>query len=85
MKTIQVILEWTKDGYGVWIEELPNIFSFGKTVEEAKMNVRKAIEYAFEDKTEKPMWLTEGFEIAVKFDTIHFAPCFFPPYRVTPH
>jgi len=68
MKTITATLEWTKDGYGVWFEEFPNIFSFGKTVEEAKSQAREAISLAFEDQKKPPKWLTNGYEIAVKFD-----------------
>jgi len=86
MKTIQAVLEWTKEGYGVWIDEFPNVFSFGKTIEEAKINARSAIEFAFEDESEKPTWLSGGFEIDVKLDTagLNRTPCFSPLFPVTP-
>jgi predicted RNase H-like HicB family nuclease len=68
MKMITATLERSKDGYGVWFEEFPNIFSFGKTVEEAKVQAKEAIEFAFEDCKKPPKWLKNGYEIAVKFD-----------------
>ena len=68
MKTITATLEWTSDGYGVWFEEFPNVFSFGKTVEEAKSQAKEAIQLAFEDHKKPPKWLTDGYNISVKFD-----------------
>ena len=44
MKQVNVILELGKDGYGVWFEELPNVFGFGETVEDAKADAKAAIE-----------------------------------------
>jgi predicted RNase H-like HicB family nuclease len=66
-KTITAILERGKDGYGVMFEEFPDVFSFGITVEEAKVNAREAIELFFEGTEKPPVWLEEGFEIAVTF------------------
>jgi predicted RNase H-like HicB family nuclease len=68
MKTITATLEWGEDGYGVWFDEFPNVFSFGETVEEAKIQAKEAILFAFEGEKKQPKWLTKGFEIAVKFD-----------------
>ena len=56
MKTITATLEWSKDGYGIWFEEFPNIFSFAQ----------------FEDRSKKPLWLKTGFEISIRFDTASF-------------
>jgi predicted RNase H-like HicB family nuclease len=39
-----VILELGKDGYGVWFEKLPHVFSFGETVEAAKADAKAALE-----------------------------------------
>jgi len=44
MKQIHVTLELGKDGYGVWFKELPNVFGFGETVENAKADARAALE-----------------------------------------
>ncbi|MDR2584968.1 MAG: type II toxin-antitoxin system HicB family antitoxin [Prevotellaceae bacterium] len=90
MKTLYVVLEKAKDGYGVWIDEFPNVFSFGKTVEEAKKNIRTALEYAFEDVVEKPLWLSDGFEIDVRCSTtnpiqFNLTPCSSPLYPATPY
>jgi len=44
MSQIHIILELGKDGYGVCFEELPYIFGFGETVEDAKLDAKVAIE-----------------------------------------
>ena len=44
MRQIHIILELGKDGYGVCFEELPYIFGFGETVEDAKLDAKVAIE-----------------------------------------
>ena len=44
MKQIHVTLEMGKDGYGIWFEELPNIFGFGETVEAAKADAKAAVD-----------------------------------------
>ena len=44
MKKIHVTLEMGKDGYGIWFEEIPNIFGFGETVEAAKIDAKAALE-----------------------------------------
>lgn len=67
MKKITAILEWTKDGYSVWFDELPSVFSYGATVEEAKVEARKAIDLYFEDE-KQPALYKNGFEIDVKLD-----------------
>lgn len=68
MKTITATLEWSKDGYGVWFDELPNVFSFGETAEKAQINAREAIKYSFDGVPDAPNWVKDGFAIAVKFD-----------------
>lgn len=55
MKTIIATLECSKYGYGVWFGEFSNVFSFGKTVEEAKTNAKEALELAFEGER-TPAW-----------------------------
>ena len=44
MKQIHVTLELGKDGYGIWFEEIPNVFGFGETVEAAKMDAKAALD-----------------------------------------
>ena len=45
MKQIHVTLELGKDGYGVWFKEVPNVFGFGETVEEAKNDAKTALDF----------------------------------------
>ena len=45
MKQIHVTLELGKDGYGVWFKEVPNVFGFGETVEEAKNDAKAALDF----------------------------------------
>jgi predicted RNase H-like HicB family nuclease len=44
MKQIHVTLEAGKDGYGLWFEEIENVFGFGETVEEAKADAKAALD-----------------------------------------
>jgi predicted RNase H-like HicB family nuclease len=44
MTQIHVVLELGKDGYGVSFEELPYVFGFGETVEDAKIDAKAALE-----------------------------------------
>jgi len=44
MKQIHVTLELGKDGYGIWFEEIPNVFGFGETVEAAKIDAKAALD-----------------------------------------
>ena len=68
MKKIIAVLEWSKEGYGVWFEDYPNVFSFGETAEQAKANACEALQFSFEGQASAPEWLSD-FEIEVKFDT----------------
>lgn len=67
MKKITATLEWTQDGYGAWINELPSVFSFGETVEQAKVELRNAIDLYFQGE-KQPQWYKDGYEIEIKFD-----------------
>lgn len=69
MKTIIATLEWSEDGYGVWFDELPNVFSFGETVEKAQANAREAVEFSFDGVSDAPQWVRDGFNIVVRYDT----------------
>ena len=44
MKQIHVTLELGKDGYGLWFEEIENVFGFGETVEAAKKDTKAALD-----------------------------------------
>jgi predicted RNase H-like HicB family nuclease len=44
MRQIKTVLELGKDGYGIWFEEIPNVFGFGETVEAAKADAKAALE-----------------------------------------
>ena len=48
MNTYTAILQKTRGGYTVWIEEMPNVISEGKTKAEAEENVRDALELMLE-------------------------------------
>lgn len=43
MKTIKVILEKGKDGYGVSFYNIPNVYGFGETIEAAKEDAYAAL------------------------------------------
>ena len=72
MKQIQAILELGKDGYGVSFPEIPNVFAFGETVVEAKIDAQKALDFYIECllKTNKtlPEILQNECEIVYQFD-----------------
>lgn len=44
MKTIKVILEAGKDGYGVSFDGIPNVFGFGESIEDAKTDAKDALD-----------------------------------------
>mgnify|MGYP000975945677 CR=1 FL=1 len=74
MKTIKVILEAGKDGYGVSFNEIPNIFGFGESIEEAKDDAEQALA-GFIRILEKqgrhvPEVLDGEYELAFEFDTV---------------
>jgi len=69
---VLVIIEKSQDGYWVSVEKLPGCYSFGKTVEVALNNVRKAIAEHISDLSETGIEVPEIFlhryEILVKYD-----------------
>ena len=72
MEQIHVVLELGKDGYGVSFKEVPNIFGFGETVEQAKEDAKVALEsFIFVlnkyDKT-VPEILKGEYELIFEFD-----------------
>lgn len=73
MKTITVILEKGKDGYGVSFADIPNVYGFGKTVEDAKKDARDAldgfIKVLNEMGKELPAELKGEFELSFEFET----------------
>ncbi|GHT33678.1 hypothetical protein AGMMS49574_19820 [Bacteroidia bacterium] len=48
MKTIKVILEAGKDGYGVSFPEIENVFGFGESIEDAKEDAQKVLDFYIE-------------------------------------
>ncbi|MDR0765970.1 MAG: type II toxin-antitoxin system HicB family antitoxin [Odoribacteraceae bacterium] len=72
MKQIKACLEVGKDGYGVSFEEIPNVFGFGETVDEAKADARNAIETFIAALTRcgqpVPEVLQEPYELVFEFD-----------------
>ena len=72
MKQIHVTLELGKDGYGVWFEEIPNVFGFGETVEAAKIDAKAALDgyvVALERCNQSiPEILQDEYELIFQFD-----------------
>jgi predicted RNase H-like HicB family nuclease len=72
MKQIHVTLELGKDGYGIWFDEIPNVFGFGETVEAAKTDAKAALEgYVVSlNKCHKPIpeILQDEYELVFSFD-----------------
>lgn len=73
MKTINVILERGKDGYGVSFDGIPNVYSFGETLEKAKENAKIALDGFVKalKKLNKPVpaALQGKYELEFEFDT----------------
>ena len=72
MRQIHVTLEMGKDGYGVWFDEIPNVFGFGETVELAKKDAKASLDFYIEclNKTNKaiPEILKGEYELIFEFD-----------------
>jgi predicted RNase H-like HicB family nuclease len=72
MKTITVILEKGKDGYGVSFEDIPNVYGFGKTVEDAKKDAKDVLDFFVNTSKEfnksVPEVLTGNYELDFRFD-----------------
>lgn len=73
MKTIKAILEAGKDGYGVSFDEIPNVFGFGESIDDAKLDAKAALDGFIEvlKRTGKPIpeILTGDYELDFEFDT----------------
>ena len=73
MKKIKAILEAGKDGFGVSFYEIPNVFGFGESVEEAKADAEAALVGFIEilEKCGKPVpdELSGSYEIDFEFET----------------
>ncbi|MDR3127535.1 MAG: type II toxin-antitoxin system HicB family antitoxin [Tannerellaceae bacterium] len=72
MKVVHAILEAGKDGFGVIFRELPQVFSFGLTLTDAKRQAAEAIEGWKEalamDGDEIPEIIRGDFRIDFEFD-----------------
>jgi predicted RNase H-like HicB family nuclease len=74
MKTITAVLEKGKDGYGVWFNEVTNVFAFGETVEAAKKDAYSALDFYIsslkEDNKKLPPILQNDWELKFQYDTM---------------
>ena len=74
MKTITAVLEKGKDGYGVWFNEVTNVFAFGTTVEAAKKDAYTALNFYITslktDNKKVPSILQSDWELQFQFDTM---------------
>ena len=72
MKQIHVTLEMGKDGYGVSFDEIPNVFGFGETVNDAKADAKASLYFYIEclNKTKRaiPEILQGEYELIFQFD-----------------
>ena len=72
MKTIHATLEINKDGYGVWFDEIKNVWAWGETVEKAKIDAENAlnshIEFLKEDNDSLPKILQGKWKLEFRFD-----------------
>ncbi|GHV30149.1 hypothetical protein FACS1894177_02240 [Bacteroidia bacterium] len=72
MRQIHVILEAGKDGYGISFTEIENIFGFGETVEEAKIDAQAALDgyIVALNRCHQPIpeILQDEYELAFEFD-----------------
>jgi len=74
MKTITAILEKGKDGYGVWFNEVSNVFAYGETVEDAKKDAYTALKFYVsslkEDNKKIPTILQKEWELKFQFEAM---------------
>jgi predicted RNase H-like HicB family nuclease len=72
MRQIHVILEKGNDGYGVSFSEIPNVFGFGETVDEAKADAKAALDFYVQclNRTRHPIpeILQGEYELKFEFD-----------------
>jgi predicted RNase H-like HicB family nuclease len=73
MVTINVLLEAGKDGYGVSFREVPTVFGFGSSIEEAMADAKAALEGFVEVLRERgkpvPGILSGEYQLVFEFDT----------------
>lgn len=72
MKTIHAVIEINKDGFGLWFDEIDNVFAYGETVEKVKQDAKDAlnsyIDTLKELKFPIPLILKDKWEIQYRFD-----------------
>ena len=70
MKTIQIIIEKSKDSFGAYASNVEGIFGAGDTVQECKQSILDAIETVktFEE-SQIPKVLKGDYKLVYKFDT----------------
>jgi len=71
MKTITIILEAGKDGFGAYSEGDEGIYGMGDTIEECKQSVQDAIDSIkeFYEEHEIPEVLKGQYQLVYKYDT----------------
>jgi len=74
MKTITIILEAGKDGFGAYSQEDEGIYGMGDTIEECKKSVQDAIDSIkeFYEEHEIPEVLKGEYKLVYKYDTESF-------------
>lgn len=73
-RKILVIVEASKTGFGVYSDDLPGVTGYGKTIDEAKDDLKSAIrdliESYQEDGEPLPKWLTGDFTFEYQYDLV---------------
>jgi len=71
MKTITIILEAGKDGFGAYSDGDEGIYGMGDTIEECKQSIQDAIDSIkeFYEEQEIPEVLKGEYELVYKYDT----------------
>jgi len=74
MKTITIILEAGKDGFGAYSEGDEGIYGMGDTIQECKQDVQDSIDSIkeFMSKDQIPEVLKGDYQIVYKYDTESF-------------
>jgi predicted RNase H-like HicB family nuclease len=71
MNTITAVLEQGKDGYGVSYKEVPNVFGFGETLEQAQKDAYDALAFyanwCKDDNTPLPNILQDDYRLVYAF------------------
>jgi len=72
MKIIHAVIEIGKDGYGLWFDEITNVYAFGETVEKVKQDAIDAlnsyIDWLKKDKEPIPVILKDTWKVEYRFD-----------------